>query len=212
MDKIILDYLANAEGTTVHRNSTETDITSPYGIYRAVHPKASIFGYIDSIAKSIGVVSQSKDLDKSTIDKINLKLDNAKVLAYADEFYNTYLAGAKLELFKDEAKIAMLSMYTNSNTGAWIAVQRAIISLVKSKQIPLELSQVSIDDGKFGGKTQNALTLIKQHNYISGYHFESLILFYMTTYYVELWKKNPQKYGIYLDGWKNRMAKLQEIR
>lgn len=211
MDKIVLDYLANAEGTIIHRNSTELDITSPYGIYKAVHPKASIFGYIDSIALSIGIKSNSKEWDKATIDKINLKLDNAKVLAFVDEFYTSYLAGAKLELFKDEAKIAMFSMYTNSNTGAWIAVQRAIISLVKSKQIPFELTQVSIDDGSFGGKTQNVLTLIKQHNYISGYHFESLILFYMTTYYVELWKKNPQKYGIYLDGWKNRMSKLQEL-
>jgi hypothetical protein len=177
-----------------------------------VHPKASIFGYIDSVALSIGIKSNSKEWDKATIDKINLKLDNKMVLAFVDEFYTSYLAGAKLELFKDEAKIAMLSMYTNSNTGAWIAVQRAIISLVKSKQIPFELSQVSTDDGQFGSKTQNALALIKQHNYISGYHFESLILFYMTTYYIELWKNNPQKYGVYLDGWKNRMAKLQEMR
>ena len=46
--KVIMDYLAIAEGTTVHFNKGEDTITSPYGIYKASFPNAKIFDYMNS--------------------------------------------------------------------------------------------------------------------------------------------------------------------
>ena len=207
----ILDYLGRAEGREVHRNDGESDITAPYGVYRTAHPDANVFKVIDRVVAELGIVYDSKDWNSTVIGKINeyIKANpviEAEVMNAVVEFYEEYLEGAHLELFPRECRVAMMSMYTNSPRLAWQSVQRAILDLVAMRKTGLIRSEVSIDDGIYGKKTEGALKHI--HELVDENYLETLMLFHMLGSYVELWSKNPDKYGKYLLGWKNRMSKL----
>ena len=91
-----LKYLAKAESTEIHRNSTESDITSPYGIYREQHPTASIFKYIDHVANSNGITKPSASWSSSDIAKVNTNIDMNKINEYATEFYNDFITSINI--------------------------------------------------------------------------------------------------------------------
>jgi len=207
--KVILDYLREAEGSQIHYNNGEDDITAPYGIYRVAHPDAKIFKVIDGIARWAGILYDSSEWTTNVINRINGYIKNnvvmqAEVYEAVEEFYKDYLKGAHLDMFTDECKIAMMSMYTNSNKGAWKAVQGALITLVKNDKLQVKMEDLSTVDGYYGSKTAKALSKVD----VDPLYFEALMLLGMLDYYVELWYKNPSKYGKYLRGWKERMVKL----
>ena len=207
--KVILDYLEKAEGALIHYNEGEEDITAPYGIYRVAHPDARIFKVIDGTAREVGILYDSSEWTTNVVNKINSYIDNnivlqAEIYGAVEEFYNEYLNGAHLDMFPDECKIAMMSMYTNSNKGAWKAVQEALITLAKNDKLQIKMEDLSTVDGYYGSKTAKALSKIDA----DPLYFETLLLLGMLDYYVELWYKNPNKYGKYLRGWKERMIRL----
>ena len=87
--KGILDYLTTAEGGKIHYNSTEKDITSGRGIYR-YNNKGIIWDYVDTVAKSIGIIIPSVSWDKDELDKINKNVD-PKIMEYLEYlFYKQY--------------------------------------------------------------------------------------------------------------------------
>ena len=123
----LLEYLYKAEGNTIHYNKTESDITSPGGIYRYKHPSAKIFTYIDNIANSIDIMVPSKNWTQSDIEKVNNKLtDKSTINDLVMDFYNEYNKNAHLEKFTESVQTAMFSLYTNSPANAWKSVQSAI--------------------------------------------------------------------------------------
>lgn len=214
--KEILEYLAKAESIEVHRISTESDITAPYGIARAKHPNADIFDTIDGIAESVGITDASKNWSENDIDKINAKIKRTVsyqtyIYSEAEDFYKEFLKGAHLELFPPECKVAMYSIYTNSPKGAWMSVQQSIRDLFSNRYVKAN----PIADGACGKNTKSALNITTEtlHNQrFSGHYFETLMLSNMKTYYAKLAVANPDKYLVSLKGWNNRMNELAKMR
>lgn len=209
MEKLI-KYLSKAEGTKVHHLSGEKDITSPYGIYKHVHPNDKMFKYIDEVANKHGVKSDSKYWTKDEIDIINEHIDFETVKSYASNFYRKYLNNTPYELLPDECKLSFFSMYTNSRTKAIKAVQQSIIDMSKTGSMSFE--RMSTVDGIPGANTNNCVKAIaEQGNVYLNYYLETLMISNMKDEYIELALANPDKYLEYLNGWKNRMDILQQI-
>jgi len=207
MENKLIEYLYSVEGNKVHYNKGEKDITSPGGIYRKAHPTASVFTYIDNVAKSVGVVKDSVWWDKRDIRKINSAIDLSEVTKYIEEFYKKYLAGAKLELFKGNAQIAMYSFYINSPKQAWKAVQQALIDMSMSGRLDVHVSDLSTVDGKFGGKTNRALAKVNCDDKL----FSMYICSAMKTRYTTLVAARPSKFLRYLRGWDNRVNSIVSL-
>jgi hypothetical protein len=209
----LLDYLSVAEGIDIHYNAGETDITTPYGVYRADHPTAEIFKYIDSIARKVGVTAPSSGWTKIQINLVNNELSKFKseVRELAKVFYLGFLKGAMIESFPVECVMAMFSMYTNSPANAVKAVQDSLLEL-KAVGLVKFTGELSIVDGQIGSKTSNALTdIVKHDNQFLNYWLESLMLSNMKSIYIKLALADPANLR-YLKGWDNRMDILQSMK
>ena len=202
----LMKYLGKAEGTTLHYNTSESDITTAYGIYRVAHPDAEIFKYIDRVADNIGITTKSKDWTTAEIDSIGIVLDDKNVLKLAEEFYTKFTLKAKLNEFPKEAQVAMFSMYTNSPKLAWKATQSAINKFESNELIDYKQQLV---DGYPGETTYDGLELCTAAN--NGSLFEAYMLLEMNRQYGKLAVSNPDKYLQYLNGWNNRMEALAEF-
>jgi len=152
----ILEHIAKVEGKEIHYNSTELDITC-WGIYKHAHPDAEIFKYINKVALGeLGIATDSADWTGFVIARVNESVDKDVMYALAVEFYEEYLKDAKLELFNDDCKIAVMSLYTNAPKLLWSSVQQALISLQKAGKIDKELAMSTVD-GFPGNKTYAGL-------------------------------------------------------
>lgn len=204
----ILNYLADAEGTTVHYNRGEKDITSPYGVYRSQHPNAAIFTYIDEVARSLGNTRSSRRWTRKDIKRINDKLDMSIIDRLAIEFYEDFLKSLHLDIFSKESTLAAFSLYTNGPLLMWKSVQSTINKFDSNGWIGYEQQSV---DGQYGSKTRNGLIQIQElctRNSTFGYLFEALLISHMQLEYARLAVANPGKYLKYLNGWNNRVTKL----
>jgi len=208
MQKILLDYLAKAEGTIVHRNATETDITAPYGIYKTQHPEAQIFKAIDEDANKIGLNSDSTTWVQDDLDKLNESLDSSKMEQLAGIFYDTFLKDAHMILYPLECVITRFSLYVNSPKLANEVTQEAINLFIQNKFIK---HNILVVDGAIGLNTNNALREVYNlslRDNAWGYLFESYMLLMMSKNYAKLAASNQQKYLRYLNGWNNRLYTL----
>jgi len=203
----IMRYLEHVEGDIIHHNAGESDITSPYGIYRKEHPEAAIFTEIDAVALKLGIYQKSSEWTQSDIDAINhyihqgdIKDDLKELVA---KFYYQMTKPAHINDFPQDAQVSMFSMYTNSPKRAKKACQTAINTFVKNNLIENEMLKV---DGVFGSKTISAL-----HKIHNGLLFESYMLLHMSSLYARLAVKKPKKYLRYLNGWNNRLKELSRL-
>lgn len=206
-----LKYLAKAEGTEIHRNSTESDITSPYGIYREQHPKASIFKYIDHVANSNGITKPSASWSSSDIAKVNAKLDMGKINEHATEFYNDFITKLHLDIFTEESKLAAFSLYTNGPLIFWKSVQATINKFNSNGWIDYIKQGV---DGEYGKRTRDGLLLIQEictENKLYGHIFEGYMISHMQLEYARLAAANPAKFLKHLNGWNNRVVEFLEF-
>lgn len=213
----LMKYLAKAEGTDIHYNDKEHDITAMYGIYRHAHSKAKIFEEIDYLAYKLGIRQKSYNWQKKELDTINNFINKdeelvKKFLNLAIEFYKSYLRLARLEMFHKDCIVAMASMYTNSPKLAWRSVQYAINTMQNMNFI--NYKNIA-EDGIAGQNTINGLEKClyacnTKENL--GLLFESYMLLGMCTEYSKLIKSNPNKYMKYSFGWDNRMKELQRKR
>lgn len=208
MNEVVLAYLYQKEGRTIHRNSTESDITSPGGIYRAKQPYAKIWKYIDDKAVSMGYMMPSTEWTEEVMDIITDNLDMATVDRMVTGFYTEYFKKLHLELFRDNTKIAAISMYTNSQKGAWISIQKAIRDMVRNNMMPGIMQETSKPDGVFGSKTEKFLKRIIDLSIVHQELFKAYMVSNMKTYYIRLADSNPEKYLEYLVGWDNRVEDL----
>jgi len=213
MNKPLITYLLEVEGSKVHRLKNEPDITTMCGISRVAHPDALIFKVIDSLARDIHITKDSNKWTESDLDHLNthiVKTNSTKrLLELVDEFYTTYNKGARLHLFPKECIVTMFSLYTNSPKYSWKSVQDAINAMYTLNKI--ELPKKLVSDGIFGRNTSKGLKKITElcnDNNEIGQLFELLILSNMSRYYAILVAKNPDKYLPYLIGWNNRLQRL----
>lgn len=210
----LIKYLADAEGTQIHYNNREHDITSMYGIYRHANPDAKIFEEIDYLAFKLGIKEKSCKWLKKDLDLINNYINKDKALVdkfilLAVEFYENYYKRARLDVFHPDCVVAMASMYANSQKLSWRAVQYAINTMNSNGFI--EYKTIS-EDGKAGNNTLRGLEkCLYACNTVknTGLLFESYMLLGMCAEYSKLVKANPNKYLRFSIGWDNRMKKLQ---
>jgi len=197
------------EGDYLHRNSTEADITSPGGVYRAVHPDANIWSYIDSVGASLDKDKDSSMWSASDIHDVNDALDETQIGLLVKDFYNDYLFGAHLDLFDPMLQIAMFNLYTNSQTGAWKSVQQTIIDMKKMGYLTMPDSDISKVDGGYGDKTKRGLQAVDALPDDQVTIYKITMISNMKTYYAKLVAGNPDKFLVYLVGWMNRMDNLE---
>ena len=223
MEKL-LKYLDEVEGSKIHYNDGEEDITCPYGIYKK--RSSSIYKTIVRIAYSIGIKADTSLWTKAEITLVNTALENYKetIDKYAEEFYSGFLKDAHIELFPKECQVAMYSMYTNSPRNAWKAVQESLIefNVLYDYEKYLPLKKLSVIDGDFGDKTSDALYHISFKMKGQENHFETRMLSNMKSLYIKLWKSEEiklqkgevtyNKYSRHLSGWDNRMSHLEMMR
>jgi len=201
MDRAIMEYLAKAEGKKLHRIPGEEDVTSPYGIYRKIHPKASIWLYIDTVANQMGISGDSSTWEQEDIDAINMVLYDDELYQLASDFYDEYLKGAHLDLFMLECRVTVMSLYVNSPWRLWKAVQEAVNSLREEGRVQCDRLVV---DGVYGPKTRECVLNVTKR----GIPLRQRILLAMYRLYIELWHSNKEKYSDVLMGWANRLNKL----
>ncbi len=210
--KELLEYLGKAEGLKIHYNELEKDITAPYGIYKYAHPDAKIFHYIEDIADELNMLKKSSYWDNKDIETVNQYLNMDIIKSLANEFYEDYLENAHLELFPIDCKVAMFSMYINSQKGAWWSIQESIKQMKSTGSIVFE-KPISPTDGSFGKKTDDALYDISTQTdgtKFGGLYFETLMISNMRVYYDKIINDN-EALEKFEKGWNNRMSYLQSI-
>jgi len=209
--KKVIDYLYTIEGNYFHRNETEEDITSPGGLYRAEHPKAKIWSYVDELGSKLGV-GPSKTWGELVLDEINKMADKDKVKELVEDSYNQYFASAHLNLFPLESLSTMINLYTNSPVGAWKSTQRSIWDLYHEGFLDIDRDNLSTVDGRYGLKTKNALLVIKDLPYEIRVMFKLSLISNMKTHYARIVASNPDEFVIYLKGWVARVDKLKKSK
>ncbi len=205
-----IKQLATEEGTLIHRNDGEDDITLPYGLYKKYDSK--MYKYIISRGKALGFGVITTFWKQYEIDEINedIKEDKDYLEKLAIEFYEDFIRPAKLNLYPKDCKAVMFSLYINSPKYSIMAVQRSIINMVKSDRIGLLLNEVSREDGGMGSKTEKSLQYIRTKSNDFYYYFEEAIISNMKDIYEELADTPEEQKN--LKGWKNRVRKYQQMR
>lgn len=213
----LLRYLANAEGTKIHKLDGEKDITSMYGIYRYQNPQAEIFKKIDSLALELGIKTASTEWGDMELEYINNHISRSKDLVdefiyLAGSFYENYYQKIRLDLFHEDCVVAIASMYANSRRLSIKALQYAINTMNKNGFIEYK---TLLEDGKLGSNTlkglEACLYACKTVRNV-GLLFESYMLLGMSAEYSILIKEKPDKYNRFSTGWDNRLKKLQQSR
>jgi len=209
--EMLLDNIDDAEGGTLHRNRRESNITNGWGIYKALHPNALLWKYVDLVSSEVTDLD-TEDWEKDLIDLIDSRLDKdiERYLSYL--FYKEYLKGAHLELFDKDLVITMANLYTNSPEGAWMSVQEGIWDMYKYGLLDHDKTDISGVDGGFGGKTKRCLLKLNNRDFKDDIIFKQAILLAMKSYYTDLTVGNPDKYLRNGNGWDNRMEDLQHSK
>ncbi len=202
--------LATEEGTLIHRNDGEDDITLPYGLYKKYD--SEMYKGIVRIANEIGITKHTSEWNQKDINVVNKLLApmGAGIEKLAIEFYEDFIRPAKLNLYPKDCKAVMFSLYINSPKYSIMAVQRSIINMVKSDRIGLLLNEVSREDGGMGSKTEKSLQYIRTKSNDFYYYFEEAIISNMKDIYEELADTPEEQKN--LKGWKNRVRKYQQMR
>jgi len=187
----LMNFLAEVEGTTIHINGkTESQFTTPYGVYSLYFPKSKPVIYVNSLFKKYSLNKKNK----SDIRRINDFLTNDEKMKIQDlcwEFYKeNFMSKGIITLLNDMTSISYLSISINGGKGRGIkAIQSAIGATV---------------DGKVGKQT---LTLLSKNIESNGYkQLNFNMLEYMILFYANLIKKK-RKFFVYRNGWYNRLYK-----
>ena len=202
----ILDLLKENEGGYLHRNSSETDVTTGYGIYREKHPKAQIWAYIDGLARSLGITQPSSTWSKIQRDSINHIINPEMERYYSYLFYKDFYKNTGLEDAHPLVAPVVISIYANGNKLYNLSLQRALNAMIKDGNIKYPKL---VEDGVVGPKTLSVFKEVsKSGGNILNEKLKLLILLYAKTYYANLIHSRPNDYLRYILGWDDRVNKL----
>lgn len=214
---------ANLSTSKIHRNPSELDITTRYGIYRYANPKAEVFTYIDSVAKSLGITKPSNQWTTTDFTLIQNKIDFNTELYYTYLFIKTYFSiplktGERLYInldkFDSETKKAVISLGWNSLKLCVKCLQSTINEFFINNYIPgYNKNNIISCDGVYGPGTDKVLNIVldyinNQPNKELSIRFFHRFLNNAKTYYIRLALGNQNKLLQYLNGWNNRVDNL----
>lgn len=154
---LFMNMIKKQEGGKLHRNKSEKDITTGYGIYKYSFPEAEIFKYIDSLAKSLNINKKSSEWSKSEIETINKNIDTNKELQYTIDFYNNEYF-KKIDIYKLPIQLTLSvgSILINSPKIASKALQISYNTMIKLIDSLSNEKQID-EDGIIGSGTRNAI-------------------------------------------------------
>jgi len=190
----IMSYLARYEGTVIHWNRGETNITTPYGIYRKSFPNAKIFKYIDMLSKKYtGKVIRRRNMRQIKILNNSMsKNERKRIYDMAWVFYvNNFMDARITDMLNNKEAMSFFSISVNGGKGRGV---KSIHSAVKLKLS----SRVS---------TNLLVTIARQKN--MGKDLNNGMLDYMLAFYKTLIKNKPWKFARFKNGWFSRIAGLR---
>jgi len=210
MIKKYVKELEKTEGVFIHKNEGEDDITLPYGLYKQYD--SIMYKSLVQVAAEIGICSPTSKWTEKDIDEMNKLIApmGEAIEKLAILFYKDFIKPANINLYPKECRAVVFSIYINSPYYLTKAVQRTIINMVKSKRLDLSLSEVSIEDGHTGEKTENSISYIRTKSNDFYYYFEEAIISNMKDIYEEIAESDPSL-AVNLKGWKNRVRAFQLI-
>lgn len=191
---VIMDYLKKAEGDTLHWNRGESNMTSPYGIYRKSFPHAKIFNTIDLVAKknglniktSAGRIKFNKILHNDA--KLYTKLRNEAWELYSAKFMNKNI----INLLGKKSALTFFSIAVNGGMGRAAKILQASIGA----RVDGAIGQSTIKTLKeYGAKNKDD---ILNQSMLDG----------MQKFYNKLIARNYNKYGRFKRGWTHRLVDL----
>jgi len=184
----IMNYLAKAEGTTVHKNRNEPAITLPYGIYTKDWKNTKLEKYLK---KTTGVSNLRTNMGEvnNVITTSPMVKKTVRDLAY--DFYVKHFMDERVN--KELNPSEQLIFFSNSVNGGMGRGVKSLQSAVGS----------TID----GGIGPNTISKIKEAK-SKGVDIARGMLSYMQGYYNRLIRNNPGKYAINKNGWNNRLKNL----
>ena len=196
-----MDYLAIAEGTHIHFNRTEADITSAYGVYRHAHPRAEIFKWYEHLAQENGLSTnlQKSYKDVNKVIAADKKLQDMEELLAWDFYEKNYMNKTINDLISEKIEKTFFSLAVNGG------MQRGY----KALQYALgKLHSPLVIDGKFGHYSMTALIGYLASDSYNEEKLNTEMLAYMRDFYAYLIDVNPKKYSMYKNGWENRLQAL----
>ena len=222
--EVLLKYINELEGSKLHRNKNEHDVTNAYGIYRYQHPKDPIWNYIDSIAASV-TRAPSHAWDSKMITSIDAKINKATDLELSYNFYKKYLGALDITQYPEDLVVSVVTCFVNTQDGTWKALQEALNDCHKYNLftfIPPKMQpngNILLVDGKFGNTSKGALkayvdnlkTKDVETQRLYNIIFKNCMLLYMKTHYAELAINRTEDFIGVLKGWCNRVENTQHI-
>lgn len=196
--KELIDYLATAEGSSIHRNKTEEDVTAFYGVYRLYNKKFEGWWWLDDTAKENGFSDYRTN--RKSMKALNKLIHNDPILwnayqAISSMFHKRNMSKMKLDKFpSSKTALTFFSLVTNAGKKRGVVVMQRALT---------EMGIPTSDDGAFGPGTARNLGKVTDAEKLN-----KLMLKHMQKFYDYLVAKNPSKYGIYAKGWKNRLTAL----
>lgn len=217
---VIMGYLANAEGTYIHRNKTESEYTTSFGIYKKSFPKSKPILYVDSLASKYGCDIDARDyrVARKEIKKLNSKLtvkEKTKIRDLAYEFYMKKFMDKKINNVIDQyncenkAKFSLsyFSIAVNGGLGrSRKNIQKAINVLTRKRVVGVDGKIGPGTVGKFKGLLNKLLGKSKCNIVFD--KLNQTFLIQMKLFYDHLISRNNAKYGRYKRGWYNRLKGL----
>ena len=196
----LIEYLEVTEGSKIHRNKTEEDITAFYGVYRYANPTFKGWVWLDFVSE----ISNLKDYrtNKKTRALLN------KVI-FSNKYYSEYYSILSKRFHRANMSEMYLDRFPNSKTAItyFSLVTNAGINRA-SKVLQESLNNLGLGleieiDGNFGDESVIILDKVTNSEKLNKKMLEN-----MQDFYDHLIKKNPSKYSIYKNGWANRLKAL----
>jgi lysozyme family protein len=189
----LIQYLKSAEGGHVHWNKTESDFTTPGGVYAKLFPRSEPVVYVRKLAKKYDVNLRHRNLNQ--LAKLNNSMTKEEKRILWDKVYDfvtdKFIDKRVIDYLDANELLVYFSLALN---GGLSRGNKALQTAIGVKA-----------DGKIGKGTLKALQNGMDKDLIPG------MLDYMQKFYDYLTTKNPKKYGMYKKGWHNRLVHLAKI-
>jgi hypothetical protein len=201
----IIEYLKKAEGNKLHKNATESDVTSHLGIYKKHHKDADFWSIYSQIEQELGVSMYTgegrKEINEyiKSNNYIEEELHNSIYVYYIKNFSDQRV----IERLSEKTQMTYFSLCVNAgNRRANKILQASVNSIFEEFQVP---SKIGVD-GIVGRGTLQGIE--EAMEYGGDDMFNDFLLINMGKFYNYLITKNVTKYGIYKKGWFNRLVGL----
>lgn len=194
----LIAYLDTAEGSSIHKNKTESDVTAFYGVYRKYHSSFEGWHWLDDIAEIFNLDYRNNYKDRKELNHLIQTRDNLRRMynEYSELFHKRNMKKMHLGQFPS-TKTALTYFSLTTNAGK----KRATKVLQESLN---NLNIRTTIDGDFGPNTLKNLLMV-----VDARALNEAMLKNMQRFYDRLIARNPDKYAIYKNGWTNRLNSLR---